>query len=307
MRAGASFATLLQFVRRAGAGFLPLALVAGLLLGSGGPALAANPTFAIVGPAEWNLPVTPSANVFIQTGVIQSNSKAYAADGSSNDIHGGGHTYVGITRFAHLFSFKSMPKVGFYWEALLPEVRVEAPGVGVSGIGDPLFAAAVYARPTENTPVKTMIGFQNIVSIPVGNSEVTNNYWQEMPTIIGDASYGKLGFDATLGASFSSTYHKSGEADRTIGNMYFAEAAVRYQLLPWLAPFVTYNYQVNESGRVHNATGDVIAGSHENVLGAGVKANFTPDRWLDLWYDNGVAGVNTVKTNAVYLRFVNIF
>ena len=176
---------------------------------------------------------------------------------------------------------------------------------GVSGIGDPLFAAAAYVRPTEDSPVKTMFGFQNIVSVPVGNTDVSNHYWAELPTFISDIAYGDLGLDSTLGAQFSSTYRNNGEPDQTIGNMYFFETSLRYQVLSWLAPFVTYNYQVNESG--HDALGNHFQGSHENVIGGGVKVNFTPNRWLDVWYDSGVAGVNTVKTNAVYFRFVNIF
>lgn len=295
-----------QLFRRVAAGALPAVLVIGLLLTSVGPALAANPTFAIVGPAEWDLPITPSANVFMQTGVYQSNTRKCEADGTIKDITGT-HTFIGITRFAHLFSFKSMPKVGFFWEALLPEIRIEGTGKAASGIGDPLFDFGVYYRPFRNSPVHTLVGFQNILSIPVGASQVTNNYWVEYPTFITDASYGKLGFDATLGAGFPTEFHKSGEADRTIGKTYFAEAALRYQVLPWLTPFVQYNYQKNESGHIHDPNNTPLPSCREDLVGGGLKINFTHNRWLSLWYNRGISGANTVQTDAVYLRFVNIF
>jgi hypothetical protein len=152
-----------------------------------------------------------------------------------------------------------------------------------------------------------MFGFQNIVSVPIGNSEVTANSWAETPTFISDISYGKFGIDTTLGASFFSNYRDGDAAnEHTNGNMYFFETSLRYQVLSWLAPFVTYNYQNNNSG-YYTATDVRIPGSHENVLGGGIKVNFTPNRWLDVWYDRGLAGVNTAQTNAVYFRFVNIF
>lgn len=308
MKAGIKLSNLPQVLRRLVANPLPAAAVVGLLLlAPATPALAANPTFAIVGPAEWDLPIVPSANVFIQTGVAQLNNRAYDANGHTVDTPVS-HTYIGISRFAHLWTFKSLPHVGFFWEALLPEVRVEGPQTGISGIGDPLFDIAAYIRPSpKDAPLQTLFGFQNIVSVPVGMSQVTNNFWEEFPTIITDETYGKLGFDATLGAGIPTDRHKSGEPDQSIGNMYFVEATLRYQALPWLAPFIQYNYQINEPGRIYQANPIYVPGSHENVFGGGVKVNFTPGRWLDIWYNSGISGLNTLQTKALYLRFVNVF
>lgn len=272
-------------------------------LTAGRMALAANPTFAIVGPAEWNLPIVPSANVFIQTAVApQINNRAYGANGDTKHIPVS-HTFIGITRFAHLFSFKATPHVGYFWEVLLPEVRVQGTGTGVSGMGDPLLDLAVYTRPTKSF----LVGFQNILSIPIGNSNLTNNYWEEYPTFITDKTFGKFGLDATLGAGIPSTRHANGEPDQNVGNMYFAEMSARYQVRPWLAPFVTFNYQINEPGRIHDINNTYVPGSHEDVAGAGVKINlFSQNDWLDIWYNRGFSGRNTVQTNAIYMRWVFI-
>ncbi len=85
------------------------------------PALAANPPIAIVGPAEWDLPTVPSANVFMQTGVFQDSTNTYNASGQEVST-ASSQTYEGISRWAHLFSFKSTPNTGFFWEYLQPEV-----------------------------------------------------------------------------------------------------------------------------------------------------------------------------------------
>ena len=265
-------------------------------------ALAANPTFSIIGPAEWDMPIVPSANIFLQSGVIQDNNRVYNANGDTAKIPQS-HIYEGISRFAHLFSYESLPKVGFAWEVLLPEVRIEGSHMGISGMGDPMFDIAAYVRPSPNW----LVGFQNIVSIPVGGSQVTNNRWVDYPSIISDVTFGKFGLDTTLGVGLPSTRHKSGEPDQTDGTMYMAEAALRYQALPWLAPFIQYNYQYNNSGHIHDANHTYIPSSRENVLGGGAKINFTPGRWLSIWYNKGISGRNTVQTNAIYLRFVNVF
>ena len=41
--------------------------------------------------------------------------------------------------------------------------------------------------------------------------------------------------------------------------------------------------------------------------GVGAKFNFTPNRWLAVWYLTSTGGNNTVKRKAIYLRFVNVF
>lgn len=278
-------------------------------------ALAANPTFAIVEPSEWDLPIVPSANVFIQTGIAQTNGSVYDGAGKSQDTQGS-HLYAGVTRFAHLFSFKSLPKVGFFWEILQPEIDLEQPsslGGSVTGLGDPLFDIAAYVKPTPNSTV----GIQNLLSVPVGSNTLSNHFWEYLPDLIGDYNIGKFGFDGTLGAGIASSKHSNG-ADTDIGNTYYAEFTTLYHATNWVAPFLAFNYQVNEPS--HDAATGAQApgaapvfscanagGCHEDVLGGGVKINFTPTRWLSVWYDSGISGQNTVQTNAVYFRFVNIF
>ncbi|TAL94804.1 MAG: transporter [Rhodanobacter sp.] len=275
-------------------------------------ALAANPTFEIIGPSEWNLPIVPSANVFIQTGIGQVSGKAWSTSGNRQDIPST-HLIAGITRFAHLFSLKAIPNTGFFWEVLVPEVSVYGHGNSVSGLGDPLLDLAAYWKPTP----QSLIGFQNVVSTTFGNNDLSNHFWEYMPSIIGDVNIAKWELDGTLGAGFASDRHVNGTTTR-IGNTYYAEASVVYHATDVVAPFVNFNYQSVEHS-TDKATGAVMPGAspvfacannggcHENVVGAGVKWNFSPKRWVAVWYGAGVSGRNTVRTNAAYLRFVNIF
>lgn len=283
--------------------------IAGLAIATfSSSAVASLPPFAIVGPAEWDLPIVPSANVFIQTGIYQTNGSAY--DSSGNGIKGpGGHDIHGISRFAHLFSFKALPKVGFFWEYLQPEINNQLPnGTSTTGLGDPLLDGTVYFKPTKNST----LGFQNLLSVPIGSNATSNHAWIEIPTIIADYKIGKLGFDGTLAAGIFSAARQANpvcgasKCSLSLGNFYSIQTSMRYQVLPWLAPFITNIYQIQEPGSV-DATDAYIAGSHEDNFGGGVKINFTPGRWLDVWYYKALDGQNTTKENAIYFRFVNIF
>ncbi len=291
---------------------LTVAIVAGMALaGVSRNAVAANPTFSIVAPSEWDLPIVPSANVFMQTGIYQQNGKAYDQSGNRVD-NPGTHTIAGITRFAHLFSFDSMPNVGFFWEVLVPALNVSGHGNSVSGLGDPLFDFSFYTKPAKGLT----IGMQNVVSIPVGNNDLSNHYWEYMPSFIIDYNLDKWEADGTFGAGFASNQNTGGMTT-SIGNTYYAEAALSYHINDHVQPFVNYNYQVNRGS--HNQTTNELApgsapvfgcidpgGCHETDLGAGVKVNFTSNMWLSTWYSAGVSGANTVRTNALYLRFVAI-
>ncbi len=277
------------------------------------PASAANPPFAIVGPTEWNLPIVPSANVFIQSFYVQNSDVAY--NRNAREVAGpDAHAYVGLSRWAHLFSFKALPKVGFFWEYLQPEVDVQPSGNSnsVTGMGDPLFDFAAYIRPTDSFT----IGYQNLLSVPIGNNTLSNHAWIEYPTVIfdwhpsGSHWFDKFGDDGTVGAGISSTVRNTACAgvgeDCNVGDTYFVQDSIRYQVTSWFAPFVDDIYQGQSSGHTE-VTHTRIFGNFENDIGGGAKFNFTPKRWLAVWYLTSTAGNNTVKTKSIYFRFVNIF
>ncbi|TAN06860.1 MAG: transporter [Rhodanobacteraceae bacterium] len=303
--------------RRAGAGTRALMLTAvatgGLaLLGFSQAVFASNPTYAIVGPSEWNLPIVPSANVIMQTGIGQVSGEVYDSRGNRGSIPST-HLIAGITRFAHLFSFKALPNTGFFWEVLVPEISVYGQGNSVSGLGDPLLDFTVYWKPS----AQSTLGFQSIVSTTFGSNELSNHFWEYMPSLIGNVNIGKWELDGTLGGGIASDRHVAGTVT-DIGNMYFGEGSVAYHVNDSIAPFVNFNYQRDQASH-DTTTGATLPGAapvfacagpggcHESVAGGGVKFNWGGKRWLSVWYAAGVDGENTVRTNALYLRFVNIF
>lgn len=294
-------------------GVLFLLAVAGLvMIGFSQRASAANPTFAIVAPSEWKLPIVPHANVFMQTAFVQQNGRFWNGEGNKEDI-AGSHLYVGITRFAQLFSFKSLPNVGFFWEILVPEIRLQGSGLGVSGLGDPLLDFSIYVKPTDNSTV----GFQNLLSVPFGDQNLSNHFWEYLPDFFWDVNIRNWELDGTVGAGFASDKHVNGK-NVDIGNTYYGQFSVMYNINDSFAPFVNFNYQYVEEGTFID-TGATAPGEapvfkcvnpgscHEDVVGGGMKFTFAATRWISIWYARGISGENTTRTNAVYLRFVNIF
>jgi hypothetical protein len=263
---------------------------------------SANPVVEIIDGASWDLPIGETVNIFLQRAWYQSTGTGYNASGTA--VSGPSTTeYIALPSFAHFFFYDALPKVEFYWEFFQPAINVEPPGhaQNVSGLGDPLLNLSAYVRPLPNL----LIGLENLTSIPVGESNLTSHRFENYPHIIFDYKLGRLGFDGTFGAGIFSAQH-NGVASVKSGNLYFAETAVRYRLNRVFEPFITNTYQTQNSGTtLLNST--YIPRNNQDDFGGGTKINFSHKRWISFWYYNTVDGKNVGKTNALYLRFVNIF
>jgi len=275
-------------------------------------ALAADPLISLIGPDEWHLPVVPSLNLFLQSGLAQTNSAFYDNNGNSHNIPGS-HVYAGVTRFAHLFSFESLPGVGFGVEYLQPLLDVQLPGQSITGLGDPLFEIGAYFKPAPGLT----LGYVNVPSVPVGSNELSKHFWSDTSLIVWNYHIGKFGFNGTFAAGFSSTQHAGGK-NTDIGDSYGTEVTGLYEVTHWLAPFVGFTYHRNEAshaagtgalapgqGPLYSCAGP--GGCHEELLGGGLNFHITPKQTLALWYYKGIEGSNVVKTNAAYLFYTHAF
>jgi hypothetical protein len=277
-----------------------MALV-GLLCGSHHRA-SANPVFELADGGNWDLPIVSSMNAIVQRGIYQSSGTSYNAEGK--EVSGPSVTqYIGITSFIHLFSFDALPKVGFFWEVFLPVADIQLQGSipSLSGLGDPLVALTAYMRPIPNL----LLGLQNFTSIPVGSNELTSHRFENYPNIIFDYEIGRLGFDGTYGMGVFAAQHAGIDSVRS-GNQLIAETAMRYQLTNMFAPFIVNTYQSQDSGTTVYSNAH-IPGNHQDDLGGGVKISFSHKRWFSIYYYSSISGENTRKTNALYLKFANIF
>jgi hypothetical protein len=276
-------------------------------------ARAADPLISLIGPDEWNVPIVPSLNLFLQSGLAQTSNIFYDSGANSHAIPGGAHVYAGVTRFAHVFSFESLPQLGFAVEYLQPTLDEELPGQSVTGVGDPLFEIAAYFRPAPGL----MVGYVNVPSIPVGSNELSSHFWSDTSLLVWNYHVGPLGFNGTFAAGVSSTQHNAGR-DTDIGNSYDVEVTGLYKVADWVAPFVAFthhstaasheigtNAEAPGQGPLYSCAGP--GGCHENLVGGGLNLHFTRKHSLALWYYDGINGSNVVKTKAMYMLYTHPF
>lgn len=267
------------------------------------PALSAPPpTYSVISPSEFNLPVAKPGkgiNFFFQNAVYTNDNKSYNNNGDKVNNPTGNDTELGVTRFGRLFSFKSTPDIGYYWEVLLPEVHINAAGKGgsVSGLADPLGILAIYTRPTKNF----LIGMENGFTAPIGNNDLTYNYYTYQPNIIFDyhSSTG-FGVDGLVGFAFKT---HNDNTDTNPGTDFYADLRLRYKLNHWISPALSYDYQ-----QTHGVSGAHNA-AYQDIVGGGAKLFFNKSHTLSgsIAYRVGVAGKNTVRVNGPYARFVALF
>jgi len=274
-----------------------------LLMGFSLSAQAANPLLGIIEGANWDLPIVPSGNFFLQSGMVQWNEKDYDDTGRTVPSATGGTTIEGMTRLAHVFSFASLPRVGFFIEAFQPYMsKPTTDGNTITGLGDPLVDLLVYTRLRENL----LVGFGNFVSIPVGSNDISNHAWIDIPHIVADYRVGKFGVGGTYALGYLSKVRNgctptNGCAEP--GDIRSAQMTLRYQATSWLEPFISYISQSQSHGEF-TVSSTRFPGSHEEDVGVGARFTIKHGRWLSVWYDAGIDGENAARTNALYFKFV---
>lgn len=272
---------------------------------STGNAYASGITLNVIGPHEYALPVNyePSFNAIVQYGYLQSDNRAFNSNGDR--VKGPDTTtFVGFTKYVRFFTIKSLPDVGFAFEGVLPEISVQGKGISASGIGDPLPGAAVWIKPSKNSTV----GLQTFLSVPVGNSEVSDKTWGSLTTIFGDVQLGNLDIDGQIGGVVKSTRHQNGADDVDPGSTFHANVRFAYRINKYLEPFLAVDHQTTGSSK-DEATGQTVANSasRETSLGGGVVVNITDTIGIAARYDVGVEGKNTPVTSAFHFKLSYIW
>ncbi|MBI1921958.1 MAG: transporter [Geobacter sp.] len=258
----------------------------------------------VIGPHEYALPVNyDSFNAIVQYGFLQTDNMAYDNNGHRGSGPGT-TTAVGLTKYVHFFTVKSLPDVGLAWEIVLPEISVQKPGFSASGIGDPLPGFAAWIKPSKNST----LGLQSFLSVPVGSDAVSDKTWGSLTTIIGDVQLGDLDICGHTGYIFKSTRHQTGVNDVDPGSTFHANLRFGYRAHKYLEPFLGVDYQVTGSSK-DEVTGQKIVNSNSNetALGAGMMLNFTDSMNLTARYDYGVEGKNTPVSNSLNFKFAFIW
>ncbi len=274
------------------------ALIA-VVLTCGVSTMAANPPLFIVVPLEWTLPIVPSVNVYIQNALYNSNDSAY------NGKAPGGQSFIGLSRFAHVFSYGDHPTVGYFWEVLQPYANVQGPGFQVSGMGDPLLDLGW---------IQKWGGFQiepqMLINVPIGGSQLTNHFWSFTPIFPFNwmLDNGKFALTGTFAYTWNTVRHETGAPDLKVGPAYFGSMIFTWMATPHVQPNIRYDYNHQSSTTIEQTGMDVpFSDNYEGAAGIGLRFTFPKFPIVNVWYEHGVSGKNTTKTKAVYLMLAYAF
>lgn len=254
----------------------------------------------VIGPHEYALPVNfDSFNAIVQYGFVQTDNMAF--DNSGNKVAGAKTTTaVGLTKYVHFFTIKSLPNVGLAWEVVLPEISVQKTGLSVSGLGDPLPGMAVWVKPSN---ISTL-GLQTFLSVPVGSDAVSDRTWGSLTTIFGDLQLGDFNMDGQIGYIIKSLRHQSGANDVDPGSTFHTNMRFGYRVHKFLEPFLALDYQTTSFAK-DETTGLKIdnSASNETTVGGGFVSYLSDSLGFTARYDYGVDGKNTSVTNAFNFKF----
>ncbi len=264
---------------------------------------AADITFAVIGPHEYELPVNfKPFDVFVQYGEINNQARTFTNSGRT--IPGpSGNLLVGLSKYVHFFTIDALPNVGFAYEVIVPEVRIDVPGTHVGGIGDPLTGPAVWIKPTP----ESTLGFQSFLQFPVGTREVSNNYYANYSSVFFDYQWPALSFTGNIGGVFRTDSSTNGAPDVSQGTTFHVNLRWGWKNDSIIEPFVAYDFQATGVSRFVNTGLTAIPANHENAVGAGLMFKFSPTTSLTLRYSRGIEGKNVVRTDGGYLKFAYIW
>ncbi len=287
----------IKFARR------PLAygvIATGLTLSLSATAKASQIDLAVIGTHEYDIPTTDYKpfDIFVQYGDWNSDDRSWNDDGKKSKGPGT-DTFVGLSRYVHFWTVDSLPGVGFAFDMMIPEVRVDGHSRGVGGIADPLTGGAVFFKPTANTT----LGFQNFFKVPIGDKDVSDNYWASLASILYAWHVRRMTFNGHTGFEFRGKQHLTGQPDLLKDTIFHSSMTGAIRISKRIEPYAEIDYQKIGADRIA-ATRQFVPDSATNELtvGGGVSYTLSQKMTLQARYSKGLKGRNTTVTDAVYIR-----
>ena len=269
-------------------------------------ASAENITFAVIGPHEYELPVNfKDFDAFVQYGEFNTTDRTFTSNGGLTKTTDQGLN-VGFTKLVRFITFDGLPNVGFAPEAIVPEIQSSVSGkANQYGIADPIFGGATWIKPNKDST----FGFQTFIQAPIGSSNFTNNYYDNISTILYDYQAKHWDLTGDTGGIFRSDQRVPGMDRVDPGTTFFTNLRIGWKLnqpqIP-IEPFFALDYEY-DTHQTDLVTGLLTNGHSEDLaLGAGGVITINDKYNLTIRYSRSVYGVNEVQTNSVWVKFVSI-
>ncbi len=272
---------------------LMVQVLAALGLCWGGNA-AAQTTFDVIGPGEYDLPVDfDPFNVFVQYATIQDNDKVRDASGDKVD-GSGSQQIVGLSKYVRFWSPDFNRKIGLAYEIIVPAVgirdRVNDSHTG--GIGDPLTGFALWYKPSENST----FGVQSFLQVPVGTTAVSDTNWKNLTSLLWNWKGGKLQVTGDAGFVWQDTRTNGVRPGLTL----HTNNRFGYRISQLLEPFIALDYENTEAN-------DGLPESWAFDAGAGVVLHTFSNQSIALRYSTTLEGENHAQNDSLNVKYVYIW
>jgi hypothetical protein len=270
---------------------------------------AAQVTFDVIGPHEYDLPVNYQPwNVFVQYVTVQQNDDAFDTSGDKISLHPESRAITGLSKWVHFFTVDSLPGVGMGFEVIQPEVNVHIDATSStsahsnSGFGDTLIGYAIWYKPTEGST----LGLQTFIQMPIGNNEVSDTNWKNLTSVLWYVPFGtdgRWGWTGDAGFVFQSPRDDGVHP----GVTFHTNNRIGFKVNQLIEPFVAIDYEHTSSGSLRDAGEADTPESHVLDLGAGVMFNLYKNQSLALRYSRSTDGENHSFNNSVNIKYVYVF
>lgn len=273
---------------------------------SAGRAAAADITFAVIGPHEYELPVNYDQpfNALVQYGEVNENSRNWNSSGHTSN-GSGGSLYEGLTKYVYFFDFKALPNVGFAAEVIEPEVYVSDSTPHTSGLGGTIFGFAFWTKPNKFST----FGFQSFGQAPDSTGKLAvGEAWNNLSSFLFDYQFKHFDFGGDAGIVFRGTGNFPGNVKQDRSDLFHFNGRLGFKVHPVIEPFLALDWTSTNSSH-DGYTGQEIIDSafHETAIGAGANIAFSKKAGLTLRYSRGIDGRNTSVTNATYFKLYYVF
>lgn len=259
------------------------------------PALAQT-TFDVIGPHEYELPTDYEPfNAFVQYAYVQDNDKV--RDGDGDKVDGSGtQQIVGLSKYVRFWTPSFNRKIGMAYEVIVPEigVRDSANNRHSGGLGDPITGFAIWYNPTKGST----LGFQSFIQIPVGSSDVSDQTWKNLSSLLWHVPFSsKLSWSGDGGTVYQSTNTSTGLKP---GLSFHTNNRIGYRALHWLEPFIGLDYQNTKAK-------DGVPKAYTFDGGAGLMFHMFDNQSLTFRYSTSLEGENYSQNNSFNVKYAYVW
>ena len=258
----------------------------------------------------------PDTAIFLQHLYMWSGDEYFDQDGNKQDLGGGDelHIHASFSRFIRPWHFGDAGQFQYILEGIVPYYNLSsetgdafgAPGAGivVSGVGDPL----IYTQIGWNNPAKTThLQFALVVNFPFGDEDVSlnGNAYALMPNLAFEQRMGAFKLDGSTGYWFNfDSLNDDGDAK---GRDYYEANLMGTYTIGKFWAYVQGDYTKYRKAKDANgnsADGPLTGDGFAVAVAPGIGYAIQPTMTLDLKYTMDVDGENTLKGNAINLRYL---